>query len=259
VLCFNPAESVAKFRSLPPSPDYPRFLPVGDAALTVEFGDAISPELNQQVVALDHALAAANFDGIIETAPTYRSLLICYEPLEISFRQLVAAVRRLLSRGVQARQSDPVRWTVPVVYDPPHGDDLAEVAQRLALTQEQVIALHSGAEYQVYMVGFAPGLPYLGGLPGALHIPRREVPRPRVPAGAVIIGGMQAIIVPTPLPSGWFILGQTPLRPFDPTRHDPFLFRPGDRVRFRRVDAAEGDRLANLAADALLSLVRVPV
>jgi inhibitor of KinA len=243
-------------KSLPPSPDYPRFLPVGDAALTVEFGDTISPELNAQVVALEFALASAELDGIIEAAPSYRSLLICYDPLEISFRRLVAELRHLLAGGVQARQAGAVTWTVPVVYDPPHGSDLAEVAQRLALTPEQVIALHSGAEYQVYMMGFAPGLPYLGGLPATLHIPRREIPRPRVPAGAVMIGGMQALIVPTPLPSGWYVLGQTPLRPFDPARDDPFLFRAGDRVRFRRVDAAEGDRLAGLTADALLPLVR---
>ena len=242
---------------MPPSPHYPRFLPVGDAALTVEFGDAISPELNAQVVALELALAAEELKGIIEAAPSYRSLLICYDPLEISFAQLVVELRRLLEGDARARQAAAVTWTVPVVYDPPHGRDLAEVAQRLALTEEQVIALHSGAEYQVYMVGFAPGLPYLGGLPAALHIPRREIQRPRVPAGAVMIGGMQALIVPTPLPSGWYILGQTPLRPFDPARDDPFLFRAGDRVRFRRVDAIEGTRLADLTADALLPLVRV--
>ncbi len=239
-----------------PSPGYPRFLPVGDAALTVEFGDTISPELNAQVVALELALAAAELDGIIEAAPTYRSLLICYDPLEISFAQLVMELRRLLAGDLRPRQADAVTWTVPVVYDPPLGRDLLEVAQRLALTPEQVIALHSGAEYQVYMMGFAPGLPYLGGLPAALHIPRRQTPRPRVPAGAVMIGGMQALIVPTQLPSGWYILGQTPLRPFDPARQDPFLFRAGDHVRFRRVDAVEGDRLAALTLDALLPLVR---
>jgi KipI family sensor histidine kinase inhibitor len=254
----QPIEIAPSRRSLPPSPDYPRFLPVGDAALTIEFGDAISPELNEQVVALDLALTAAELDGIIETAPSYRSLLICYEPLEISFYQLVADLRGLLSRGSRVGQGDTVRWTVPVVYDPPYGDDLAEVAQRLALTEEQVIALHSGAEYQVYMVGFAPGLPYLGGLPAALRISRRESPRAQVPAGAVMIGGMQALIVPTPLPTGWYVLGQTPLRPFDPQRADPFLFRAGDRVRFRPIDAVEFNRLAGLTSSALLPLVREP-
>jgi KipI family sensor histidine kinase inhibitor len=243
---------------VPRSPCYPRFLPVGDAALTVEFGDAITPELIAQVVALDIALAASELDGIIETVPSYRSLLICYEPLEISFQQLVAELPRLLSRGSSARQADAVAWTVPVVYDPPYALDLPEVAQRLGLTEGQVIAAHSDAEYQVYMVGFAPGLPYLGPLPDRLHISRREIPRPSVPAGAVMIGGVQANIVPMPVPSAWYVLGQTPLRLFDPGREDPFLIRAGDRLRFRRIDAAEFDRLAVLSIDALLPLVRAP-
>ena len=240
------------------SPRYPRFLPVGDAALTVEFGDAITPELNAQVVALDIALAAAELDGIIETAPSYRSLLICYEPLEISYRNLVAAVRNLLSARGPTRLAASVTWTVPVAYDPPYALDLPEVAQRLAATEAQVVAMHTDAIYQVYTVGFAPGLPYLGPLPAGLHISRRQTPRPQVPAGAVMIGGIQANIVPMPVPSAWYVLGQTPLRLFDPTREDPFLFRAGDRVRFRCVDPAEFDRLAGLGTDALLPLVRVP-
>lgn len=255
---FRTTGAGASFASAPPSPCYPRFLPVGDAALTVEFGDAITPELNEKVVALDIALAAAELDGIIETAPSYRSLLICYEPLEISFQQLVAELRRLLSRDCPARQADTVAWTVPVVYEPPYALDLAEVAQRLGLTEAQVIAIHAGAEYQVYMVGFAPGLPYLGPLPDSLHISRRQTPRPSVPAGAVMIGGIQAGIVPMAVPSAWHVLGQTPLRLFDPTRQDPFLFRAGDRLRFRRIDAAEFDRLASQSTDALLPLVREP-
>ncbi len=239
-------------------PPYPRFLPVGDGALSVEFGDAITPELNAQVVALDLALATAELDGIIETAPSYRSLLICYEPLEISFQRLVAELRRLLSHGGQVWQGAAVTWSVPVVYDPPYALDLPEVAQRLALTQEQVIAIHSQAEYRVYMVGFAPGLPYLGPLPAALHISRRDVPRPQVPAGAVMIGGIQANIVPMPVPSAWYVLGRTPLRLFDLDRQDPFQFRAGDRLRFRRIGAAEFEHLAGLDSDALLPLVRVP-
>lgn len=237
---------------------YPRFLPLGDAALSVEFGDAITPELNAQVVALDLALAAAELDGIVETAPSYRSLLICYEPLEISLEHLVAELRRLLGNAGRVWQAEAVTWSVPVVYDPPYGLDLAEVAQRLALTEEQVIGAHSQAEYRVYMVGFAPGLPYLGPLPDALHISRRVTPRPQVPAGAVMIGGIQANIVPMPVPSAWYVLGQTPLRLFDPDRQDPFQFRAGDRLRFRRIDAAEFERLAGLDADKLLPLVRVP-
>jgi len=237
---------------------YPRFLPVGDTALTVEFGNAITPEVNQAVVALDLALAGAELDGIIETIPSYRSLLICYEPLEISFQQLVAELSGLLPHGVQVRVAGSTAWNVPVIYDPPYAEDLTEVAQRLALTEDDVIAIHSRAEYQVYMVGFAPGLPYLGGLPLELHISRRESPRPGVPAGAVMIGGIQAAIVPVPMPSAWYSLGQTPLRLFDLRRQNPFLFRTGDRVRFYRIDEDEFDHLAGLTTDMLLALTRAP-
>jgi len=240
-----------------PDPCYPRFLPVGDTALTVEFGDTIAAELNEAVVGLEIALAAAELSGVIETAPSYRSLLICYEPLEISFQKLVTELCRLMSSSVHTRSASTADWTVPVVYDPPYADDLQEVAQLLGLTEGAVIAAHVGAEYQVYMVGFAPGFPYLGGLPAHLHISRRETPRSQVPVGAIIIGGIQAAIVPIPVPSGWHILGRTPLRPFEPERQDPFLFRPGDSVRFRRIDAVEFDRLAALSSDALLRLVRV--
>ena len=239
-------------------PGYPRFLPVGDAALTVEFGNTITPEVNQAVTALDLALAGAELDGIIETVPSYRSLLICYDPLEISFQRLVAELRSLLPRGSGARVAGSAVWNVPVIYDPPYAEDLTEVAQRLALTEEDVIAIHSGAEYQVYMVGFAPGLPYLGGLPSELQISRRESPRPRVPAGAVMIGGVQAAIVPVPMPSAWYGLGQTPLRPFDLRRQNPFLFHAGDRVRFYRIDEDEFKHLTGLTTDVLLALARAP-
>jgi KipI family sensor histidine kinase inhibitor len=242
---------------LPKAISYPRFLPVGDSAVSVEFGDAIAPELNEAVVGLDIALAASEIDGIIETVPSYRSLLVCYEPLEINFCQLVDQLRGLLSNGSLVKNVGTTDWIVPVVYDPPYADDLPEVAHRLGLPEEAVIALHTGANFQVYAVGFAPGLPYLGGLPEPLHISRRASPRSHVPVGAIMIGGTQALIVSIPLPTGWYVLGRTPLRPFEPEREDPFLFRAGDHVRFRRIDAAEFDRLANLTSDALLPLVQL--
>lgn len=137
---------MASGQAAQPAPVYPRFLPVGDAALTVEFGNAITPEVNEAVVALDIALAAAELDGIVETVPSYRSLLVCYEPSEISFRRLVTELKRLLSRGDRTRHSVSAAWTVPVVYDPPYAQDLTEVAERLALTEQQVITIHSEAD-----------------------------------------------------------------------------------------------------------------
>lgn len=234
---------------------YPRFLPVGDAAITVEFGNKVDPGLNDKVIALDIALAAAELDGIRETVPSYRSLLVCYDPLEISFHSLVAELHGLVSRLPRMPANRSTLWTVPVIYDQPYAEDIPEVARRVGLSEEQVAAVHSAAEYHVYSIGYAPGMPYLGGVPPALHISRRELPRPQVKPGAVMIGGVQAAIVPTEVPSAWYILGQTPLRPFDLRRQDPFLFRPGDRVRFRRVDKPEFNRLSGLQQDAFLSLI----
>lgn len=217
----------------------------------------IDPALNARVIALDLALAAAELDGIVETVPSYRSLLIYYDPLEMSFHRLVTELQRLLARGLRTLGTPSVTWNVPVSYEQPHADDLPEVSRRLGLSEEQVIALHTGAEYRVYTLGFVPGFPYLGGMPAALAISRREVPRQQVPPGAVAIGGVQAAIFPIKMPTGWYVVGQTPLRPFDMHRQDPFLFRPGDRVRFRRVDPAAYRHLSRLRSHELLPLVRV--
>jgi len=231
-----------------PTEIYPRFLPVGDTALTVEFGDSIDPAINAAVIALDIALAAAELPGIVETVPTYRSLLICYEPVELPYQALVDTVRELIG-GNSGRPRRPGRvWSVPVAYGDAYGDDLEAVADTLHLTPEQVIAAHSGSEYLVYLVGFNPGAPNLGGLPERLHIPRREIPRPMVPAGSVAIGGMQTGITTIAIPTGWHILGRTPVRPFVVSRREPFLFQAGDRIRFRPISATDFDRLAADAA-----------
>jgi 5-oxoprolinase (ATP-hydrolysing) subunit B len=231
-----------------PTEVYPRFLPVGDTALTVEFGNAIDPVINAAVIALDIALAASELPGIVETVPTYRSLLVCYEPGELPYQTLVDAVRELLGEG-PGRSRRPGRcWSVPVAYGDAYGDDLEAVAETLNLTPDEVIAAHSGSEYLVYLVGFNPGAPNLGGLPQQLHIPRRQIPRPMVPAGSVAIGGMQTGITTIAIPTGWYILGRTPVLPFVVTRREPFLFQPGDRIRFRPINTTEFDRLAAEAA-----------
>jgi KipI family sensor histidine kinase inhibitor len=227
-----------------PSHAYPRFLPVGDIALTVEFGEAIDPAINVAVRALDRAVAAAEIPGIVETVPTYRSLLICYEPAELPYQVLLLHIRRLIGEGLAQAGRPGRRWTVPVAYGGPFGEDLEEVAASLQLRPDEIVAAHSGAEYLVYLVGFNPGAPNLGGLPKQLHIPRRKIPHPMVPAGSVAIGGMQTGITSIAVPTGWHILGRTPVKPFAVNREEPFLFRPGDRIHFRPIDAAEFHGLA---------------
>jgi 5-oxoprolinase (ATP-hydrolysing) subunit B len=234
----------------------PQILPLGDAALTVDFGDAIDPARNRAVLALEQAVAAAEWPGVLETVPSYRALTVFYEPATIGFAALAARLHALLARTTAPDLASATRWTVPVSYDPPFGLDLPELAQALRLSPEQLRARHAGAGYSVYMVGFAPGFTYLGGLDPALAVPRRATPRPQVPAGSVMIGGQQAAIVSVPIPTGWYVLGRTPLRAFDPGRADPFLFHPGDLVRFRPVPPEEFERLAALRDEDLCALAR---
>ncbi|MDX1376140.1 MAG: 5-oxoprolinase subunit PxpB [Burkholderiales bacterium] len=223
-----------------------RMLQAGDQALVVEFGDAIDAHLNRLVQVLDRRVAEASIRGVIECVPTYRSLMIVYDPLRIQSAALRRRIARLVPKSAEA-EAPARRWTIPVAYGGAHGLDLEEVARAHGLTRDEVIALHSGAEYRVYMIGFSPGLAYLGGLPEALHTPRRTSPRLRVPAGSVSIGGVQAAVFSVEIPSGWHLLGRTPERMFDLRRAQPFLLGAGDRVRFRPIPAAEYDRLAAIA------------
>jgi KipI family sensor histidine kinase inhibitor len=222
----------------------PRFLAVGDTGLSVQFGDRIEPAANEAVAALDRAIAVAELPGLIETVPSFRSLLVIYEPAVVPWDVLQQQVQALLPNPANLAPRSGLRWHVPVSYEPPHGEDLAEAAAILGLAQEQVVAAHVGAEFRVYMLGFQPGLPNLGGLPGELQISRRLVPRAPVPPRSVTIGGVQGAIMPMATPTGFYMLGRTPVRPFDRRRKDnPALFRPGDRIRFHRIAVSVFDEL----------------
>jgi len=225
----------------------PRFLDAGEAALVVEFGRTVDAATNETVLALDTALAQAGVPGIRELVPTYRSLMIHYDPLILTRAGLVTAVQRVLDGGV-SHQAAPRHWALPCCYDLPHGEDLAEAAGLLHLSPEQVVSAHLTGRYRVYMYGFAPGYAYLGGLPEALAISRRPTPRPPHPAGGVLIGGGLCGVATFPMPTGWYVLGRTPERLYAHARAEAFLIRPGDVLRFERVDgttfAALDDRAA---------------
>lgn len=226
-----------------PAPSCPRFLPAGDCGLVVELGNAIDERINARVVALDRRIAEAGIEGVVETVPTYRSVLVLYDPARIRARRLIPLLAELVS---QDEPTEPAarRWVFPVAYGGEYGMDLDSVARTHGMTSEDVVRLHCAAEYRVYMIGFAPGFAYLGGLPPALATPRRTDPRPRTPAGSVSLGGIQAAIHSIEAPSGWHMLGRTPARLFDLARDPPFLLRAGDRVRFTPVSADEFARLS---------------
>lgn len=208
------------------------FLPVGDCAVTVEFGREISEEINGKVRSLAMALKSAAIPGVLEWIPTYRSLLVCYDPEKISYRRLLGLLRRLINTAGQAAQAGRRVWQIPVCYGGEYGEDLHFVAQNAGMTAEEVVKLHSTVEYRIYMLGFLPGFAYLGGLDKRIHTPRLKTPRTRIPPGSVGIGGEQTGIYPIASPGGWQLIGRTPVKPYDPKRTVPILFEAGDFLRF---------------------------
>jgi KipI family sensor histidine kinase inhibitor len=226
----------------------PRLLVCGDRAVSVELGDEISREANARVLALDYLIREEGLAGVTETVPSYRALLVYYDPQVIGFDGLSAALRGLVSR---ARPDVlPLSRTVelPCCYDGELGFELDAAAARLGLGAAEVVELHAGAAYGVDFVGFTPGLPYLSGMPERLFIPRLERPRVKTPPGSVSIGGMQCCIYSVESPGGFWVLGRTPVRLYDPAARDPILFRAGDHVRFRVIDRAEFDAIAAAVA-----------
>ncbi len=216
-----------------------RFLPAGDRGVVVEFGNEVSPAINAQVRALDAALVAARIPGVVEGVPTYRSLGIEYDPSEISYESLQAKVRELLEHLDPGVLPPPKRVRVPTVYGAEYGPDLPFVARHAGLSEAEVIRLHSQTVYHVYMIGFAAGFAYLGGLPERLHTPRLASPRIRVPKGSVGIGGNQTGAYPAETPGGWQLIGRTPLELFDPSQEIPTPMVPGDEVEFIPISEEE--------------------
>ncbi len=213
-----------------------RFLSVGDRALAVEFGDHIDRGLSRAVLRLDRAIRAKRPSGVVETVPSFRSLLVHYDPLTTSRADLERLILGLLDLNPGDEAAGRL-WRVPVCYEGELAPDLAEVARLSGLAAEEIPALHAGTLYHVYMLGFLPGFPYLGDLPEALHLPRRPDPRVRVPAGSIAIATSLSAIYPYESPGGWHLVGATPLRFFDPARAPPALLAPGDAVRFEPIGA----------------------
>jgi KipI family sensor histidine kinase inhibitor len=195
------------------------------------------------VRALEYLLQQKGVPGLVETVPSFRSLLVYYDPLVVDYDGLCAAIGELAGRADAAVLPPPRTVELPCCYDREFGPDLDAAARRLGLSVQELIGLHAGAAYLVYFIGFTPGLPYMAGMPARLHLPRLDTPRTRVPAGSVGIGGMQCCIYSVESPGGYWILGRTPLRLYDPGGPEPVLLRPGDRVTFRPIDHAAFDRI----------------
>lgn len=224
-----------------------RFLPLGDQALTVELGSEISVEINQRVHALCTALRAQHIEGVTELVPTYCSLTVHYRPEIIRYHALIEICRRHVDTiGPLTELKRSRILEIPVLYGGTVGVDLASVAEYHGMMPEEVVKAHSRQLHKVYMIGFWPGMPYMEA-PDGLTIPRRASPRLNVCRGAVIVQTTQTNILPNDTPTGWHILGHTPVRPFDLRRPEPALFRPGDWIRFLPVDKSAYEEIRKQA------------
>jgi inhibitor of KinA len=224
--------------------DKPRFLLAGDRGLLVEFGAAIDPEINRKVRQVFFTLESSPVDGVVEVIPTYRSILICYDPTKTELsklkREILDREKRLGELGIPP----PETIEVPVCYGGDFGPDLEFVARHNKLTPQEVIKIHTAGTYLIYMIGFTPGFPFLGGLSERLFTPRRENPRQLVPAGSVGIANNQTGIYSIDSPGGWQLIGKTPIKIYNPKGTPPILLKAGNFLKFRGISREAFDEIA---------------
>jgi inhibitor of KinA len=209
-----------------------KIIPLGDSVLLVKLGEDIDLKINRRVHALAFLINTSPFTGLIETVPAYTTLAIHYDPLLLTYDEIRTWVYGKVERIKDGIERKPRQFEVPVQYGGEYGIDLESVAEQHGLQVEDVIRIHTERIYTIYMMGFTPGFPYMGKLDDSIVTPRLETPRMRVPAGTVAIVGSQTGIYPIDSPGGWRLIGHTSLRIFDLTSETPFLFAPGDEVRF---------------------------
>lgn len=220
-----------------------RLLPLGDSALTVEFGNVIDPAVNERVIAFADRIRNANWDGVLDVVPTYRSVTVHIDPLRADLTTLQDRLLRLSQDATDRPRTSGTLHHIPVVYGGDWGPDLEALATFAKLSPAETIRLHTSVDYRVYMLGFSPGFPYMGIVPTAIAIPRLATPRLTVPAGSVGIADNQTGIYPAVTPGGWHLIGRTPIELCCPDRNIPFLLKPGDTVRFEPITAEDFKRL----------------
>ncbi len=220
--------------------EQPEILRSGDCALVAEFGKEIDEHTNALVHALDRVVREKGIFGVRECVPTFRSLTVLFDPMLISGDRLEKKLLRLCKTLSAETQTQKTVVEVPVLYN---GEDLQDVADYAKLSAEEVVRLHAGRDYRIYMLGFLPGFVYLGGMDERIFCPRLTTPRTRIHAGAVGIGGEQTGIYPLPSPGGWRLIGTTPVRPYDASRTPPVLFSAGEYIRFVPIDEPAFDEI----------------
>lgn len=216
-----------------------RYMPSGDCTLIMEFGNEINPRIIKRIRELAALLENSKINGVVEWVPTYRSILISYRPAIISGSRLIEILEGLEANRGEMELSPPLVTEIPTFYGGEYGPDLEYVAAHNSLTVEEVVSIHSGTDYLIYMLGFTPGFPYLGGMSDKIAVPRLKTPREKIPGGSVGIAGTQTGIYPIDSPGGWQLIGKTPLKLFDQEAEEPFLLQAGNYLRFVPVTEKE--------------------
>jgi inhibitor of KinA len=227
----------------------PAIVPFSDRAVLVNFEQRIDYQIHGQVMDLLSELKNTSIAGLTFTIPAYCSLTVGYDPKQISYRDLKQVIRHSLSQPAAEIHSDVRRLDLPVCYEREFAPDLKEISTHSGFEPEEIIRMHTGKTYRVFMLGFLPGFPYMGILEEGLQLPRKHKPRMKVAERSVGIAGLQTGIYPAESPGGWNIIGRTPVPVFDVANKDPFLFQPGDQVRFRPVDSPEYSRIRQAIRD----------
>lgn len=216
-----------------------RIVPAGDSAVVVEFEERIDPVVNARTVAFADAVQAAAIAGVRDVVPSYRSVAIYFDPLRTDYDVLMSTLETQAANPVNDTEAGRVPILIPVCYGGDFGPDLPEVAAFAKMSEEDVIRIHAARTYRVFMVGFVAGFAYLGIVDERIAMPRHSTPRLRVPLGTVGIAGVQTGIYPAETPGGWQLIGRTPIKPFDPSRAEPFLMKAGDSVQFYAIDRSQ--------------------
>ncbi|MFP7296411.1 5-oxoprolinase subunit PxpB [Neobacillus niacini] len=223
-------------------------VPLGDSAITISFGNKIDVKIHEQIHQFLHVFRNLNVTGVVECVPAYTTISIFYDPKKITYSQIEKIICSTFQDAQEVPEIESFVYQIPVYYGGETGPDLGFVADYNNMSEQEVINLHANKEYLIHMIGFVPGFPYLGGLTDKITAPRLERPRSKIPAGSVGIGGIQTGIYPREVPSGWRIIGITPLRLFDIENEKPSLLSAGDHVTFLPVDYEEFINIKKRAA-----------
>src|SRR5918993_86536 len=220
-----------------------RIEPAGDAALRIELPARVDEAISARITAMGEVVRSRWTDIVRDAVVGYHTLTVYFDPLRVDSRWLEEQLAAIAAEAVVPAEVSRGHVEIPVCYGEDFGPDLGDVAEAAGCSEQEVVELHTSRDYRVFVVGFVPGFGYMGPVDPRLALPRRRTPRTRVPAGSVALAGGQTGIYPMETPGGWHLIGRTPVRPFDESRAQPVLFRPGDTVRFRSVSRIEYDAM----------------